>query len=306
MGELAPAGITKNGPGGTMIFDYSITAPTDELTDSYHPYPPHLANYARVYRNSTDLDELAKFKGKPLVNFFDFLDAHQVGKVCVKARDIETTFGLTIRNEAVGDLVAAYPDRVIGFAGADPHKGRAAVEELERAVVKLGLRGLNLQLYELKLGANDRLLYPLYDRCVELNIPVNIHTSINFSTKSLMRYGHPLLLDEVAVDFPDLRIIAGPPGWPWVQELIGVAWRHPNVFIAIESVRPGLLLKQNSGYEPLLTYGNSVLSDKIIFGSGWPLLPLDRTIREAQSLPLSSENMERFMTKNGQRAVFGV
>ncbi|QEX23572.1 amidohydrolase [Hypericibacter adhaerens] len=289
----------------TTIFDYSITAPTEELVASYHPYPPHLANYERVYRNSTDHGELALFRGKPLAKFFEFLDSQGIGRICVKARDIRTTFNLTIPNEAVASLVADYPDRVVGFAGADPHRGKIAVTEFEHAIRKMGLRGLNLQLYELKLAANDRKIYPLYEKCVELNVPVNVHVSINFSTKSLMRYGHPLALDEVAVDFPDLRIIAGPPGWPWVQELIGVAWRHPNVYIAIESVRPNLLLKQNSGYEPLLTYGNSVLGDKIIFGSGWPLLPLARTVQEARSLPLKPANMRGFLADNAQRAVFG-
>jgi predicted TIM-barrel fold metal-dependent hydrolase len=287
------------------IFDYSLTVPTEALVAGYHPYPPHLANYERVYRNSTDHGELSRFRGKPVEEFFSFLDAHDIGKVCVKARDLATTFNLTIPNEAVAELIADYPDRVVGFAGADPHQGQKAVKNFERCIKELGMHGLNLQLYELKLAANDRAIYPLYEKCVELDVPVNLHVSINFSTKSLMRYGHPLAVDEVAVDFPDLRIICGPPGWPWVQELIGVAWRHPNVYIAIESVRPNLLLKQNSGYEPLLTYGNSVLGDKIIFGSGWPLLPLGRTVAEARALPLKPENAARFLSENAELAVFG-
>ena len=112
------------------IFDYSITAPTEDLVASYHPYPDHLANYERVYRNSTDHGELDRYRGKPLSRFFEFLDANGIGRICVKARDIATTFGLTIPNEAVATVVSAYPDRVIGFAGADPHHGRRAVANL--------------------------------------------------------------------------------------------------------------------------------------------------------------------------------
>ena len=128
----------------TTIFDYSITAPTEELVEGYHPYPPHLANYERVYRNSTDHGELSEYRGKPLSKFFKFLDSQGIGKICVKARDIRTTFDVIIPNEAVAGLVADYPDRVIGFAGADPHRGRIAVTEFEHAIRKQGLRGLNL------------------------------------------------------------------------------------------------------------------------------------------------------------------
>src|ERR1700741_5181174 len=101
-----------------IISDYSITTPTEELVASYHPYPPHLANYERVYRNSTDHGELSRFRGKPLSLFFDFLDAQNIGMVCVKARDIGPPFGVTIPNEAVAAVVRAHPDRVVGFAGA--------------------------------------------------------------------------------------------------------------------------------------------------------------------------------------------
>jgi predicted TIM-barrel fold metal-dependent hydrolase len=192
---------------------------------------------------------------------------------------------------------------VIGFAGADPYKGVRAVAELTDAVVNLGLRGLNLQLYELKLSANDRRIYPLYATCAELGIPVNIHASSHFSSSIEMGYGHPLKLDEVAVDFPDLTIIACPPGWPWIHELIAVAWRHPNVYIALSSLRAAVLGKAGSGYEPLVTYANSVLQDKVIFGSGWPLLPLERSISEFRALPWKPEVVPKLMGGNLLRAL---
>jgi hypothetical protein len=288
---------------GGPIFDYSLTTPNADILRYYHPYPEHLANYDRVYRSSTRLAELAAYENRPLGHFMRFLDALGIDRICVKARDLETTFGLKIPNETVAKLVRAFPGRVIGFAGADPHKGMAAVRELERAVRTLGLRGLNLQLYEHKLPANDKKLYPLYAKACELDIAVNVHVSINFSTRSLMAYGNPAHLDEVAVDFPELRLVAGPPGWPWVEELVGVAWRHPNVYIAIESVRPALLAKRNSGYEPLFAYGNGVLSDKVIFGSGWPLIPLRRTIQEMMALPWKPEVLPLLFRENGLRAL---
>ncbi len=155
---------------------------------------------------------------------------------------------------------AAQGGRFVGFAGVDPHKGMAALHELRRAVRDLGLRGLNIQCFEHKLAPNDKRLYPLYAACIDLDIPVNIHTGLNFSTESLIEYGRPAHLDEVMTHFPDLRVCASPPGWPWVQELIAVAWRHRNLRIGIVAIRPKLLTTPHSGYEPLLSFGSRAIS----------------------------------------------
>src|SRR5258706_5992768 len=146
-----------------MIFDYNITPPVESILKHYHPYPDHLQNYKRIYGKTSDKSESRQFEGRPLAEFMAFVESLGVTRFVVKARDIETTFGLKIPNEAVAELVRAYPDRVIGIAGADPHKGREAVRDLEHAVKNLGLKGLNLQLYELEMVASDRRIYPLYD-----------------------------------------------------------------------------------------------------------------------------------------------
>jgi predicted TIM-barrel fold metal-dependent hydrolase len=286
-----------------MIIDYGITPPVAEMFAHYQPFPPHLANYNRIFGDAALAADAETFLARPFDEFMSFVTQAGVDRFVVKACDIESTFGIKTRNETVAELVRSHPDRVIGFAGVDPHKGIAAVEELSYAVEALGLRGLNLQLYELKLPAHDKRIYPLYAKCVELDIPVNIHSSGHFSSVIELGYGHPLHLDEVAVDFPELRIIASPPGWPWVHELIAVAWRHPNVYIALSSLRAALLGKAGSGYEPLLTYGNSVLQDKLIFGSGWPLLPLERSLAEFRALGWKAEVIPKLLGLNALRAL---
>jgi hypothetical protein len=151
------------------------------------------------------------------------------------------------------------------------------------------------------LTPNDRLLYPLYEKAVELGIPVNVHVGINFSTRSLMRYGQPMLLDEVLVDFPTLRVCASPPGWPWVNELIGLTWRHPNLWIGLVAVRPKLLATPHSGYEPLLQYGRTLLRDRIIFGSSFPMLSPKAAIAEIDALPLESAVRQAWVHDNALR-----
>lgn len=279
-----------------MIIDYGSRPPAPEFTQSN---TAHLQRYRSVYAAS----ESAVSDGN-VDSFAEFMAAYdRVGAqhVVVKARDLESTFGWRISNEDVAAFCQKNGPRFIGFAGVDPHKGMAAVREFETAVRELGLRGLNLQCFEHKLPINDKRLYPLYAKCVELDVPVNIHTSINFSTATLMEYGRPILLDEVMVHFPELRVCAAPPGFPWVHELIGVAWRHSNVHIGLVAVRPKYLNVAGSGYEPLLQYGRTVLQDRLIFGSAYPMMPIERTVDEVRALPLDEAVQEKWLYGNAKR-----
>lgn len=279
-----------------MIIDYGSRPPVPEFTQSNSS---HLQRYRSVYAAS---ERAAEESGTD--SFAEFLTAYDnVGAqhIVVKARDLETTFGWRISNEDVARFCRKNGPRFIGFAGVDPHKGMAAVREFETAVREMGLRGLNLQCFEHKLAINDKRLYPLYAKCVELDVPVNIHTSINFSTATLMEYGRPILLDEVMVHFPELRVCAAPPGFPWVHELIGVAWRHANVHIGLIAIRPKYLDVPGSGYEPLLQYGRTVLQDRIIFGSAYPLMPIERTVREVEALPLDESVKRKWLYENAKK-----
>ena len=280
-----------------MFIDYGSKPPIPAFDKS----GPHLENYRRVYRASEDLVTDRSVGPEQLDAYLAMYERLGARHVVVKARDLETTFGFKIANEDVAAFCRAQGPRFMGFAGVDPHKGMTAIRELEHAVAVLGLRGLNLQCFEHRLAINDRKLYPLYAKCIELDIPVNIHASINFSTDTLMDYGHPRALDEVMVHFPELRVCASPPGWPWVQELIGVAWRHANVSIGLVAVRPKVLGIANSGYEPLLQYGNTLLRDRIIFGSAYPMMPVDQALQEIDALPLKPETRRAWVHDNAAR-----
>ncbi|MDF1748321.1 MAG: amidohydrolase family protein [Alphaproteobacteria bacterium] len=279
-----------------MIIDFSSRPPLPD----FNPQAGHLQNYRRVYRKSeSQVDRDVGDKAfEDYMAMYDAMDAH---RVVLKARDLETTFGFKISNETVADLCRRYPDRFIGFAGVDPHKGDAALDELEHAVRDLGLLGLNVQCFEHRLPINDPKLMRLYEKCVELDIPVNIHCGTNFSLQSEMRFGQPLLLDSVLTSLPELRVCASPPGWPWVHELLAVAWRHPNLWIGILAIRQKLLAVNGSGYEPLLTYGKAILADRMIFGSSYPMMPVDRCVSEIRSLELGSDVEQKWLFGNAAR-----
>lgn len=277
-----------------MIIDYASRPPTPEFSQKQ---ALHLANYRRVYAKSEKTTAMAGGSGS-LDDYFKMYDKVNAKYVVIKARDLESTFGWRIRNEDVANFCRTHGPRFIGFAGVDPHKGMTAVRELTFAVRELGLKGLNLQCFEHKLAINDKLMYPLYAKCIELDIPVNIHCSTNFSSVTLMEYGRPALLDEVMVHFPELRVCAAPPGFPWVQELIAVAWRHVNVHIGLVAMRPKYLAVPNSGYEPLLQYGRTLLQDRIIFGSSYPLTSVQQSLDEIESLKLEPEIRHKWLYQN--------
>ncbi len=281
-----------------MIIDYASKPPTAEFNP---PQTQHLANYRRVYAGSESRVKKPGGEAQALTDYLDGYATLGVSHVVVKARDNETTFGLKVRNEDVARFCVTHGPRYIGFAGVDPHKGMAAVRELETAVRDLGLRGLNLQCFELKLAINDKRMYPLYAKCVELDIPVNVHCGINFSTASQMDYGRPIYLDEVMQHFPELRVCASPPGWPWIEELIGVAWRHENVHIGIVAVRPKLLALEDSGYRALLAYGSKMLQDRIITGTSFPMQPVAQAYEEFDALPLPDSVRRKWMHDNAAR-----
>jgi len=282
-----------------MVIDYSVTPPTEEFLLN----PSYLTDYMRIYRRRGN--QLGDAKQWSPESFIELLNEEGVEIAVIKARDIETTHKKKIGNEACIKLIEKYPNRFIGMAGVDPFKGKAAIKELEYAIKNLGLKGVNLWPYEYNLYPDDKKYYPIYEKCAELDAIVSIETSMHFDRSVRMDVCRPLYIDSVAVDFPNLKIVGSTPGWPWVAELMGVAWRHPHVYVATSVVRPKYLGNPNSGYSTLIQFGNSILQDRIIFGSGWPMLPMKRGIDEINMLPLKDEVKEKWLYRNAAK-LFGL
>lgn len=280
-----------------MIIDYTSKPPLPE----HQVGGDHLQGYDRVYASGykeARRDELGPDAVRDYLATYARVGAQHV---VIKARDAEGTHGYRITNEAVADFCRTHGEgKFIGLAGADPHKGVTALRELEFAIRELRLHGLNLHPYEHQLPISDARMYPLYAKCVELDVPLNLHCSTSFSTASPMDVGHPRHLDQVMMHFPELRVCAAPPGWPWVQELIGVAWRHPNVYIGITAVRPRYLAVEHSGYGPLLQYGNTVLQDRILWGSAWPMQTVESSLDDIRALPLKDAVRDKWLYHNAR------
>jgi len=250
------------------------------------------------------LEELAM----GLEDFIHFLEGAGVIRAILYHFDEETTSGYRgPSNDFFAELVQKAPGRLMAYAAADPHKGPEAVRELERSVKDLGLHGLAVRPFMHKIRADDPRYFPLYAKCAELDVPVWVHTSINFTHSSQLDFGRPIYLDAVACAFPKLKIIAGHGGWPWVAEMVAVAWKHPNIYLDFATVRPSYMARPGSGWEPLFQYGNHVIQKKVFFASTWTLMgaPPRVLADEVRGLPLKPDTIERWLGKNAVE-LFGI
>jgi len=278
-----------------MVIDFRVRPP---LIESYVE-TPELSHYRELYQRSSVLENFNFARGWDAL--LEEMDEAGVRKAILVAEDFQETLGKKVPNELIAAGVQKYPDRFLGLASVDPHKGKKAVMELVHAVKDLGMVGLTLWPCFQQIYSNDKKYYRLYEKCSELGIFVVIHTSVNFSSVSKLDLGRPIYLDEVAIDFPDLPIVASHAGWPWVLEMIAVAWRHPNVYLEISAMRPKYMTREHSGWGPLLNYGDTILQDRVLFATSWPLLPMKRTIEEVRAFPLKEPVKEKWLYGNAAR-----
>lgn len=228
--------------------------------------------------------------------FVKMLDEAGVTRACIGTGRFATI-------EHTLELAGKYKDRLIPWARISPHEGMNGVRRLEHYVKEFGLRGLEVSTFRERLYANDKKFYPYYAKCVELNIPARVYCTMNYAADRPMDLGRPIYLDEVCRDFPELIIIAGLGGWPWVPELVGLARRHPNLYIDLAAHRPLHIPKPGSGFEMLLQFGNTLLQDRMLFASSWMTLglPLKQIIKETEDLPLKDSVRPKWMYQNAAR-----
>jgi hypothetical protein len=220
--------------------------------------------------------------------------------------DAETASGERMVNDEVAELVARSDGRLIGFASVDPWKGRGAIRELERCK-ELGFRGVKLQPITQAFALHDRRFYPLWDACQSLGLPMIVHTGTTGIGAGApggrglkLEFGRPVpAIDTVAADFPSLTIIAAHFAWPWHLELMAVARHKGNVYVDLSGWAPRYIPAE------VLQYCNSVIPDKFLFGSDFPLLSPDRWLEEFATLDLKDHVRPKVLFENACR-ILGV
>ena len=207
-------------------------------------------------------------------------------------------------NEAVARLVSEQPDRFSGFGtiSMEHFRPMRAVRQVEK-VAQLGLLGVNFQPSFFGVPLDDRRYYPVYAKAVELGLPVCVHTGINYSAVHPIKNDHPLLVDQVACDFPELTLISGHAGWPWAPEMVAVARKHPNVLMDFGGLAPRYIGAPGSGWEVMYRFMNSLLAEQVLFATDWPVFPMDRAVEEWNELDLKPEVLSAALGGNARRLI---
>ncbi|HET7339942.1 MAG TPA: amidohydrolase family protein, partial [Methylomirabilota bacterium] len=250
-----------------------------------------MANYGRIFRSraegqsprpDTELDDYVKL-----------LDRVGVARA--------VPFGAS--NDEVAELLRAYPDRFLGLARISALAGMRGVRELEMRVREQGFAALGVSALVDGIPASDRRFYPLYTKAAELEIPVRIYSSMNYATDRAYDLGHPRHLDQVAIDFPELTLIGGLGGWPWVNEMVALVRRHPRLYMDTSAHRAKYLGQRGSGWEMLMQFGNTLIQDKVLVGLSAGLVGQshETLIAEYLALPLKDSVKDKWLYGNAAR-----
>ncbi len=264
-------------------------------TGAERPAGYGMANYERIFRSRA-----AGGDPRPDTEIEEYLKVlDRVGVV----RSVP--FGAS--NDEVAELLRAYPGRFIGLARISGLHPMGGVRELERRVREQGFQALGVSALVDAIPASDRRYYPLYAKAVELNVPVRIYSSMSYATDRPYDLGHPRHLDQVAIDFPELTIIGGLGGWPWVNEMVAIVRRHPKLYMDTSAHRAKYLGQPGAGWEMLLQMGNTLIQDKVMVGLSAGLVgqSYDTLIGEYMALPLKDSVKEKWLYHNAAR-VFGI
>ena len=275
------------------IVDLHCYPGTKEWIACQGPYVEALAKYSKREWAGKEESEVLK----------EFTDAGV--EACLVALDLETTIKTKpVGNDYVHAMWKRHPKRIIQCWGALEPSKQNILEEAKKAIKQLGFIGFHFHPIMQHFAVNDRRLYPLFEVINELKVAVMIDVGTTGMGAGLpggmgarLRHAHPSAIDDLAADFPHLKIIMAHPGSPWVEETTAVAIHKGNVYWEM------------SGWAPKYFPGNikvdmrARLQDKVMFGSDYPSMPYERILREWRELGYKDEIMEKIFHRNAERVL---
>lgn len=251
------------------------------------------------------LDAVVGFGSTRFKTSADLLSDMDVSGVDIAVVHAEYEFGDPADglNEAVASMLDENPNRFVGFGTISMNRLRIrrAINQVE-GLKRDGMKGVSIQPSFFDMALDERRLYPIYSKLEELGLVVALHTGVNYSRLHPIANDHPLKLDQVACDFPDLKIVACHGAWPWTTELVAVARKHPTVFIEFGGLAPKYVGAENTGWGVMYRFMNSLLRDQILFGTDWPVFSMGRAVEEWRELgELKPEVLSALLGENANR-----
>lgn len=253
---------------------------------------------ARIFGKEDMYDPSKGMTADEFVAKMDSAGVEQVFVPALKFGDPDGGMQIDVPYELVAEVAAEYPDRIRGMAGIDPREGMDGVTRLERYVEDEDFVAGHLEPYGWDLPLNHRRFYPFYAKCAELGVPVVMQVG-HSAMKMPSKHGRPLLVDDLAIDFPELDIVACHTGWPWSQELEALAWKHSNVYLGATAHAP------KYWEENVVNFIRTRGQDKTVFGTDWPVLEYEETLDQIDDLDFGPD-VERKLLAENARELFGV
>jgi predicted TIM-barrel fold metal-dependent hydrolase len=207
-----------------------------------------------------------------------------------------------ISNEEIAEAAMVNSDIMIAFASIDPHKGKMGAREARRLIEEFGVKGFKFHPTVQGFEPQDRMAWPIYEVINEYQLPAIFHSG-HSGIGSGMRCGgglrlqnsNPMLLEDVAIAFPDIQIVIAHPSWPWQDEAISLAMHKPNIWIDLSGWSPKYFPPQ------LVQYANTLLKDRILFGSDYPLITPDRWMKDFAEAGFKPEVHPLILKENAMR-----
>lgn len=272
--------------------DYWCNIFTDEGIKHTFEDPPEVADVVKWWG--------LKFTGKTVPAFIEYMDAAGVDTVLVpsaKMASYQTRQLIwNVKEEQVRELAEQAPGRIRGLVGINPDDGMDGVRRLQDSIGDGVFVGAHLHTYGFGLPVNHRRYYPFYAKCVELGVPVVMQVG-HSAERMPSELGRPIHIDDIALDFPELAIVGAHTGWPWVEEMIALAWKHRNVYVGTSAHHPKYLDKS------LVAFANSRGKGKVLWGTDYPVMDYADALRAIGNLGLKDDARELF-TGGAARSVF--
>ena len=240
-------------------------------------------------------------RGVEVVDYIKMMDESGIDRsiLCaVRCGDLRIKGSTELKYERVAEVVRAHPTRFSAAAGIDPTRGMQGLRDLETAVKQYGFVAAHWYPHWFAMPPDAPQIYPYYAKCCELDIPIMMQVGQNLiyqKDRRLPTVARPILLDQVAIDFPELKIVGIHLGTPWTDEMISMCWKHENVFMAGDAYAPAYWPK------PVIHYANSYGQDKFMFGTDWPVIDPRRAMKDVAALGFRDIAKAKILRNNAIR-----
>lgn len=201
----------------------------------------------------------------------------------------------SVPNADVQGIVSDYPDRFIGAASMDPTSRTGAVKTID-AAIEAGFKLINIEpgSYPVPMYADDRRLYPIYGHCEDRQVPIIL--MVGGTAGPDLSYSDPIRTDRVLADFPNLKVVVAHGGWPWVNEILHIAFRRTNLYLS-----PDMYFSRMPGWEEYVKAADTFLADRMLYASSFPFCPVKDYKTWFETLPIKPENLAKVMGGNASQ-----